>query len=114
MEKHNIKLILVQIDEAHSTSWPIGLKNTPTPQKTFDERIERAKKFYYDEKLENKYIKIMVDSWKNDFAETFRAWPDKFYLFDSDFKILAKSTYGSKHDAVIDIDCVDLISSLIR
>ena len=46
MAKKNIYFLLIQIDEAHSTLWPQGLDNTPTPQKCFEERLMRANDFY--------------------------------------------------------------------
>lgn len=111
MKEKKIGLILVQINEAHSTLWPTGLKETPFPQKSFEERVERANKFV---KEENCPFKVLVDSWNNSFDNKFRAWPDKYYCVDSNKKIIETSSYGSKKDALIDKDCLELIKELIQ
>lgn len=112
MEKNKIKFLLIQIDEAHSTAWPIGLKNTPEPQKTFEERLERANNF---NDTENPPFPILVDGWNNEFAELFRAWPDKYYCINNEYKVLAKAEYGSgkEDDAKIIEDCTVLIKKII-
>jgi len=111
MKDSKIKFILIQIDEAHSTAWPVGLKNTPEPQKTFEERVERANKFVEDEKVEIPF-EVLIDDWSNTFANLFRAWPDKYYCIDKDYKVLYKATYGAKSDALIDVDCTEIIKLL--
>ena len=114
--KHNkIKFILIQIDEAHSTAWPIGLENTPKPQENFDERVERATHFININKPNDPFI-VKIDGWNNIFAETFRAWPDKYYFINNSYKVLSKSQYGTKgtEDALIKIDCTELICDLIN
>ena len=50
LKKNNINIILIQIDEAHSTAWPMAIDtllqvNNVEPQKTFQDRIDRAKYF---------------------------------------------------------------------
>lgn len=115
MRKTNIKFLLIQIDEAHSTAWPIGLINTPTPQKSFQERVERANSFVNNDQPNEPFI-IKIDGWNNIFAETFHAWPDKYYLIDNNYKVLSKSEYGTKgdNDALIRVDCTKLICQLIK
>lgn len=113
MKKVNVKFLLVQVDEAHSTAWPIGLENTPDPQKTFIERVERANSFVNIDKPNEPFI-ICVDGWNNIFADRFRIWPDKYYLIDNKYNVLAKSEYGEKKDALINVDCVELVCSLIK
>lgn len=92
MEHDNkpIRLILIQISEAHTIEWPLGFDTHPTSQKSFDDRVERAKLF------SNKYpmFEIYVDGWTNDFENTFQAWPDKYYLIDKDKKVLDYSKYN--------------------
>ena len=114
MTKNNIKFILVQIDEAHSSFWPVGLPNHPKPQKSFHDRIQRAKDFTEVNNIGNAFS-IMIDGWTNTFAETFRAWPDKYYLINNKFEVLAKSEYGSEgvFDALIKTDCTELICNLV-
>lgn len=114
MKLAKIKFILIQIDEAHSTAWPIGLENTPEPQKSFEERINRANKFIEMNPAEDPFI-ILVDGWNNKFAETFHAWPDRYYLINNNYEILATSEYGTKgaNNALIKRDCTDIIQNLI-
>lgn len=45
LKEHNLSVILIQIDEAHSTAWPNGLPDMPEPQKDMNERVERANRF---------------------------------------------------------------------
>ena len=112
MKKEGILFILIQIDEAHSSAWPVGLIDQPEPQKNIQERIERANIFVQTESVP---FPVYVDTWQNDFAETYHAWPDKYYCFDSDFNVLVKSEYGSEGemDAKIKLDCVTLINNLL-
>lgn len=111
MKKHKINFILIQIDEAHSSAWPLGLKNQVEPQKDLNDRIERAQKF---KKEENVPFDVLIDTWENDFANKYKAWPDKYYCLDKDLKIIGKSEYGEKKDALINKDCIDLIKELMK
>jgi len=106
MKEHKINFILIQIDEAHSTAWPIGLKNAPNPQKSLDDRIERALQFI---KEDIPPFEVLVDTWENDFANKYKAWPDKYYCIDKNLKIIGKSEYGANVDALINKDCCILI-----
>lgn len=111
MKQHNIVFILIQIDEAHSSAWPIGLDNQPEPQASFEERVERANIF-----APTCPFPVYVDTWSNDFAETYHAWPDKYYCFDQSHTVIAKSEYGTEGDenALIKVDCIEVISQLIN
>jgi hypothetical protein len=111
MKEHKINFILIQIDEAHSTAWPTGLPNTPEPQKSLDERFERANNFV---KTYNPPFEVLVDTWENDFANKYKAWPDKYYCIDKNFKIIGKSEYGKDKDALINKECYILIEELIK
>ena len=111
MKEHKINFILIQIDEAHSTAWPIGLPNTPEPQKSLDERFERANKFV---KTDKPPFEVLVDTWENDFANKYKTWPDKYYCIDKNFKIIGKSEYGEAKDALINKECYVLIEELIK
>ena len=111
MKKNKINLILIQIDEAHSSAWPIGLKNQVLPQKDFKDRIERAQKFV---KEENVPFEVLIDTWENDFANKYKAWPDKYYCLDNKMNIIAKSEYGENSDALINKDCCVLINELLN
>jgi len=111
MEQKKIKMILIQIDEAHSTAWPLGLPNPVQPQKSFEERVERANTFVNDD---SPPFPILIDTWENEFQEKFRAWPDKFYCINKEYIVVAKSTYGQNEDALIDVDCTKIIEMLLN
>ncbi len=84
-------VILIQIDEAHSSGWPVGLEDQPEPHKDFSERIARANQFVEEYKPP---YKVLVDTWDNEFGETFHAWPDKYVCVDRDKKVTHVSEYG--------------------
>ena len=96
LEKKRIGIILIQINEAHSTKWPIGKDHCPIPQKNFEERVERANQFAEDNKCP---YPIYVDDWSDRFEFMFRAWPDKYYYIDVPTKeVFQKSEYGTEGD----------------
>jgi hypothetical protein len=122
MIKKNIKFLLVHINEAHSSAWPIGLPDQPEPHSCYNDRVLRAKEFIEKDKKEiiknnpensDPFI-VRVDGWDNLFDDTFRVWPDKYYLVDHNYKVLAKSEYGEKSDALINVDCVTLLEELLK
>jgi len=109
MNANNIGLILVQIEEAHTTKWPLGFTDHPSNHHTFEDRVSRANEFIVKfPEFENVYI----DGWTNDFEQEFQAWPDRFVLVDSDLMILEKSEYSM--GAVIVNDYANIISSMIK
>jgi hypothetical protein len=112
MHKNGIKFLLVQINEAHSSAWPAGLPDQPEPQKCFADRICRAKNFVEQDKPKDPFI-IRVDRWDNIFDNKFKTWPDKYYLVDDKYKVLAKSEYGIKRDGLINLDCFDLLEQIL-
>lgn len=114
--KNKSNIILVQIDEAHSTAWPMYIDNlldveVPEPQKTFKDRVDRAN--YFVENYNPPY-EVHVDGWNNEFAEMFRAWPDKYHCVDNELTVIAKSDYHSDEDkeALIVEDYTDLLTKL--
>lgn len=113
MKEKDIFFILVQIDEAHTPLWPQGTITLGTPQVDLADRVARALQFASKEivGMEVEFV-VCVDPWNNAFADRYRAWPDKYYLLGADGRVLQKSTYGATADAVIDLDCVDLIHLL--
>lgn len=110
MIESNIELILIYINEAHSTLWPIGLEDHPEPQKNLDERIERAKKIKYENNIP---YKIYVDTWENKFDDLFRAWPDQYYYVNSDGVIIEKSKYENGK-SYVDNDCYDMLCEILK
>lgn len=114
MEKIGINLILIQIHEAHSDAWPIGLKNQPKPNKSFQDRINRAQQFV---QTEHPPYTVYIDPWDDSFEQKFRAWPDRYYYVDlegKDIRILMTSTYGQRKDALVDYDCQNLVRDIIK
>jgi hypothetical protein len=109
MKTHKIGFILIQIDEAHSTAWPIGLEKTPLPQSSYEDRMQRAQSF--SNQIPSDSFQLYIDGWDNQFAEKFRAWPDKYYCINNQYQVIAKSEYG---DALIKKECTDLILELIK
>ncbi len=110
LHKNNMNVILIQIDEAHSSAWPMALDKQVDPQSCYEDRLQRAIKF------KNEYncpFPIYVDGWDNIFAETFRAWPDKYHCVNSSFTLLAKSEYGTYSEALIDEDYTVLLSNFL-
>lgn len=112
MDQKQILFILIQIDEAHSDEWPVGLENQSTSHKNIQDRLNRANEFVINDKVP---FPVYVDNWQNEFAELYQAWPDEYYHFNSDLKILTKSEYGTEEetDALIKLDCLDLVSKLL-
>jgi hypothetical protein len=110
LEKRNIHIILIQIDEAHSSGWPNGLDTQPEPQSSFEERVNRANQ-YVDE--EHPPFDVYVDPWNNAFAEKFKAWPDRFYMIDNELKVLNKAEFGETSDALVNYDYGDILRDII-
>ena len=116
---NNLNVILIQIDEAHSTEWPVGIKSIlnidqPNPQTCMLDRMNRAKQFIENY---NPPFEVFVDDFSsNEFAETYRAWPDIFYCVDKNLKIISKSVYHKDGDmeAKIIEDYTDLLENLIN
>lgn len=114
MKRFGILFILVQIDEAHSSAWPIGLNNQPEPQASFEDRVDRANAFV---ETDNPPFPVYIDAWDNFFAETYRAWPDQYYCATlPNKKIIGKSEYGTQgeNNALIEVDCLMLIDKLMK
>ena len=121
MSEKNIKFLLVQINEAHSSAWPVGLPDQPEPHKCYRDRESRAKEFVEkdlktktDQKLSEDPFIVRVDGWDNLADNTFRLWPDKYYLIDRDYKVLAKAEYGRDADALINVDCIEVLHDLLK
>ncbi len=109
MEQFDIGLILIQIEEAHTTKWPLGFTDHPENHNTFEDRIKRANEFV---SKFPQFKNVYVDSWTNDFEHEFQAWPDRFVLIDPDLIILEKSEYSM--DAVIIRDYANIIESMVE
>lgn len=93
--ENNIKLILIQINEAHSSAWPKYIDEQPDPQKNFAERINRAKLFIEKYGIEKyPFVEVYVDGWDDKLDNLLQLWPDKHYLLDTNKKIVKQATYG--------------------
>ncbi len=112
LEEQGILFILVYINEAHSSAWPVGLPDQVDPHTCFEDRLTRAQQFYEEENPEYPFV-VLVDGWENEFDDKFRTWPDKYYFIDDQYTVLAKSEYGAVKDAVINKDCLVLLKELL-
>lgn len=117
LKKKNINVILIQIDEAHSDAWPMAIDHllnveSTQPHKTFEDRIKRAN--FFIQKYNPPYP-VYIDGFDNDFAEKFRAWPDKYHCIDNKLNIIAKSEYHHDEikEATIIEDCTLVLEKLI-
>lgn len=107
--KSDYRLILVQIQEAHTTLWPLGMDNHPEPQRSFEERLARAQRFTADYNI--KY-RVVVDPWGDTFEKRFHAWPDKYYLINPQLQITGKSEYRA--DSIVSNDYGELLENLLK
>lgn len=112
MRAAGVGFVLVYIDEAHSTLWPVGLALTPPPQVNARDRLRRAREFAAAHDVGDAF-RIVADGAGDAFAETFRAWPDKFLRLDAALRVTAMSTYGARADALIDVDCLELLEATV-
>ncbi len=111
MKTIGIRLILIHIHEAHSDAWPIGLESQPKPHSCFEDRIQRAHEFVTSD---DPPYDVYIDGWDDAFEQQFRAWPDKYYFINNEFILLETSSYGSKADALIDYDCIELLENALK
>lgn len=110
-----MKVILIQVDEAHSSAWPraigsVDIDKQTEPHNTFQDRIDRAKHFVAEY---SPPYPVFIDNWNNEFAELFRAWPDQYHCVDSNLRLIAKSEYGAKKEATINKDYTVLLNELM-
>lgn len=107
----NIKVVMVQIEEAHTNKWPVGYTYLPTNHANFEDRVQRANEFV---KKYNCPYDIYVDGFDNRFEETFRAWPDKYYFLDDSMRVLNNSIYGKtgEMDGKVILDYVHMLQEL--
>ena len=114
------RIILVQIQEAHSKYWPQGMDNHPDIHRTLADRMLRAYEFNsklleHGINLEDidvkKALRVVIDPWGDEFEKLYQCWPDQYYILSENHIIVKKSEYTM--DAVIEEDYADyLISEL--
>jgi len=112
-----IHVILVHIDEAHSTDWKVAIEDIlgvvePEPHKSLEDRISRADDFIRDYAPP---FPVFIDYFDNRFAETFRSWPDRFIIVDHAKTVVSQATYHSagELEAVIVTDCTEVLETLL-
>ena len=108
-----VRVVLVQIQEAHTTRWPLGMTDHPEPHATIEERMERARAFR--SRLPSCF-RLLVDPWGDPFEQRFRAWPDRYVMLapadESGNRIVeAQSTYSM--DAVVETDYARILTELL-
>ncbi len=102
-------MLLIQTHEAHSSAWPVGLPNQPEPHRDFAARVQRAHEFVA---ANAPPFDVYVDGWDDAYEQRFRAWPDQYYFVDASMRVLFKSEYGARADALIDYDCLHLLRDI--
>lgn len=115
------RIILVQIQEAHSKYWPQGMDNHPDIHRTLEDRISRAQEFnakliangiMLDDIDVKKALRVVIDIWGDEFEKLYQCWPDQYYILSPDYTILKKSEYSM--NAVIEEDYTNyLITELV-
>ena len=109
--KVGVQVIMIYIQEAHTTLWPIGL-NHPFPQLHFEDRCARAQTFVDEEKCP---YPVWVDGWDNTFTHTFQAWPDRYFLVTQQGILLMQSEYGTgDQDAKVILDCTRVLEAILQ
>jgi hypothetical protein len=91
LKEHNIEVLMVYINEAHSERWPIGRESHPTVHQSFEDRVQRAQQFHAKESIP---YPTFVDNWSNVFSDTFHSWPDRYVLSDVNKIIVRTAEYG--------------------
>lgn len=102
-----LNIVMVYINEAHTTLWPSG-HIAVEPQQSLADRFERARQFRAEH--DTSAITLLVDDWTNTFENLYRAWPDQYFLIEKGV-ITAKSEYFFKgdNDGKIIVDCLDIV-----
>lgn len=108
-----VRVVLVQIQEAHTTRWPLGMTDHPEPQATIEERMERARAF---RSRVPSCFRLLVDPWEDPFERRFRAWPDRYVMLapadeTGNRVVEALSTYSM--DAVVETDYARILTELL-
>ena len=111
-----IRVVLVQIQEAHTTRWPLGMTDHPEPQASLEERMERARSFRTRFALPSCF-RLLVDPWTDPFEQRFRAWPDCYVMVsaasgDGIRTVEAQSTYSM--DALVITDYAQILTALLE
>lgn len=75
------------------------MSDHPDNHKDFEDRLTRAVAFR--EKYGIKF-ELYVDYWSNEFENLFQAWPDKYYLIDSDKKVLERCEHNEEAQIIND------------
>lgn len=110
VQASDIKVVFVQINEAHSTKWPLGLTDHPEVHCDLKDRLERAQRFVEDYKFP---YPVYVDQWTDDFENSYHAWPDQYSLIDCKTgKIMTHSKYSE--DAMVTNDYAKLLMELLQ
>lgn len=79
VQESDYQLIFIQINEAHSNKWPLGLSDHPDVHRDINDRYERARKFV---ELYQFPYPVYVDTWSDQFENTYHAWPDQYTVID--------------------------------
>ncbi len=112
LKRLNIGMILIQINEAHTTKWKIGKEYCPKVQEDYDDRVKRANEFVQEYDVP---YPVYIDGWEDTYDNNYRSWPDKYYYVEVNTKqVIKKSEYhmtGSKL-AIVKEDYARLLRDL--
>lgn len=101
-------LIFIQINEAHSSKWPLGLSHHPSVHEDIKDRLSRARQFIETYKFP---YPVYVDKWTDDYERAYHAWPDQYVVIDSTTgNIMSYSEYSDQ--ALITNDYATLLENL--
>ena len=110
LAQSNIVILLLQVSEAHSSAWPIGLPNQVEPQTDFSDRLQRANHFVREDAPQYPFI-VGVDGFDNIVDDTLHLWPDGWLCFNREWIVVAKSTYSN---GVVNLDLVDFLNQQMQ
>jgi len=78
--------VYVYIEEAHADDeWPLSKEFKIKQHKTKEERVTAAQRMVGEFGSE---IAVLVDSMANDFNRQFSVWPERWFLLDTEGKLI--------------------------
>lgn len=110
--KSDHDIVFIQINEAHSNKWPLGLTDHPEVHQSYTDRVNRAEKFVSDY---NFPYRVLIDGWSDEFESTYHAWPDQYVLIDVNTGvILDMSRFDGPTEAMVTNDYADVLNRVIQ
>ena len=86
--QEDVEFVFVYIREAHAMDeWPLGTAVQIPQHRTLEDRMNAARLFL--SQAPKFPFKMLVDGIDDQFNQHFRAWPERYYLFDNSCQLLA-------------------------